>query len=55
MEDDRSPADVMEEDLIPAYKCVKCKRQMCKDEVDKRLDGFKCECIHCNCSKEVEE
>lgn len=39
--------DMPDEDLIPAFYCIKCKGRVCKDEVGKRKEGMKCECINC--------
>ena len=37
----------VDEDLLPYYKCVKCGRNVCKDEVNKKLGKRKVICIDC--------
>jgi len=40
----------IDEDMIPAFKCVKCGHNYCKDEVFKKLDHHNSKeiiCIYC--------
>ena len=45
-------SEEIDEDLIPAFNCIKCGMNCCKDEIYKKLDGMKCICIDCGYKNE---
>lgn len=55
MSEDYEAEQYLDEDLIPYFKCVYCDRNVCKDEVGKKLDHQNSREVICiDCDLEVE-